>query len=416
MINYTQQERDNSKKKFGNYYSKYKNQPGYKQNPQYWITEYEGVDNNKGIVHYFKDLSIDIYNDYTPEPTTESLYTKSKQFHTSVGQMRGSESVTAVNALANNAFKYQIILSNKTVSLITPAPYIFNPSTDLQYNDIEFKRLLIDLGASTQLIGGIGQLKVLQQFDISVQLDKNIIRSANFTFGIGITTSIELVILDTLIGSITFHIAPVNISFLLYLADNDKLRAFFNNITNWVTQSQTQLPRSYPVIWRYGYAFLLWYTFAYTLTTKSFALNPCYLIDVKLRRLYRRFGHLSVHRLHRLGERSGHVVEIQALQYLIKYCEQCQKYGWSLGRFAFTFKDDFDFNYNVIVDIMYIEGKPILHLVDELIRFQAGQWLKNVLIQHIWDQLRLCWIDTYFRPPDLITANAGKQFMARKFK
>lgn len=27
---------------------------------------------------------------------------------------------------------------------------------------------------------------------------------------------------------------------------------------------------------------------------------------------------------------------------------------------------------------MYIEGKPVLHLVDEATRFQAGHWLKNV--------------------------------------
>ncbi len=33
-----------------------------------------------------------------------------------------------------------------------------------------------------------------------------------------------------------------------------------------------------------------------------------------------------------------------------------------------------------------------------------------------WDQLRLCWIDIYFGPPDFITDDAGKQFMAREFK
>ena len=65
---------------------------------------------------------------------------------------------------------------------------------------------------------------------------------------------------------------------------------------------------------------------------------------------------------------------------------------------------------------MYIEGKPVLHLVDDATRFQAGRWLKNVSAQQIWDQLRLCWIDTYLGPPDLVTANAGKQFMAKKFK
>ena len=85
--------------------------------------------------------------------------------------------------------------------------------------------------------------------------------------------------------------------------------------------------------------------------------------------LYCRFGHPSVHYLYQLLEWLGHVVKLQALQYLTKYCEQCQKYSQLPGRFGFTLKDDLDFNYNIIVDIMHIEGKPVLHLVDEATRF-----------------------------------------------
>ena len=70
--------------------------------------------------------------------------------------------MTVVNTLADNAFKHQITLSDKTVLPITiPTPYLFNSSTDLQYNDIKFKGLLIDSGASTRSTGGIGQFKAL---------------------------------------------------------------------------------------------------------------------------------------------------------------------------------------------------------------------------------------------------------------
>lgn len=58
-------------------------------------------------------------------------------------------------------FKHQITLNNKTVSPITSTFYVFNLSTDSQYNNIEFKGWLINSGASTWLIGKIGQLKVL---------------------------------------------------------------------------------------------------------------------------------------------------------------------------------------------------------------------------------------------------------------
>ena len=78
----------------------------------------------------------------------------------------------------------------------------------------------------------------MQQLDITVQIDKNIAGSANFTFGIGSAISIGSVNLETSLRLITFHIVPINTPFLLYLADIDKLGAFFKNITNEVIQIQ----------------------------------------------------------------------------------------------------------------------------------------------------------------------------------
>ena len=46
--------------------------------------------------------------------------------------------------------------------------------------------------------------------------------------------------MDTLLKSITFHIVPITTPLLLYQADIDKLRVFFNNITNKVIHLQIQ--------------------------------------------------------------------------------------------------------------------------------------------------------------------------------
>jgi hypothetical protein len=32
----------------------------------------------------------------------------------------------------------------------------------------------------------------------------------------------------------------------------------------------------------------------------------------------------------------------------------------SSGRFKFILKDDYEFNYSIIIDVMYLDGKPIL--------------------------------------------------------
>jgi hypothetical protein len=39
------------------------------------------------------------------------------------------------------------------------------------------------------------------------------------------------------------------------------------------------------------------------------------------------------------------------------------------SRFKFTLKDNYEFNYTVIMDIMYLDGKLVLQVVDSLILF-----------------------------------------------
>jgi hypothetical protein len=114
-------------------------------------------------------------------------------------------------------------------------------------------------------------------------------------------------------------------------------------------------------------------------------------------------------------ERAGHDVDHDTLEYLTKYCEHCQKHGKAPGRFKFNLRDDVNFNYSIIVDIFYITGKPVLHVVDEGTRYQAGQWLQNISATHTWDALRKCWIDTYLGPPDQLVVDAGKQFTSKEF-
>jgi hypothetical protein len=106
---------------------------------------------------------------------------------------------------------------------------------------------------------------------------------------------------------------------------------------------------------------------------------------------------------------------MEALEYLTKYCEQCQKFGRSPERFKFNLRDDVSFNYSIIVDIFYISGKPVLHIIDEGTRYQAGRWLQNISALHTWDTLKQYWIDTYLGPPDQIVADAGKQFTSKEF-
>jgi hypothetical protein len=110
-----------------------------------------------------------------------------------------------------------------------------------------------------------------------------------------------------------------------------------------------------------------------TYIDQSFDLNLCYLIETELRQLHRRFDHSFIRKLHDLLKRANHEMKKSALKKLIKFCTFCQKYAKSSERFKFILRDDVNFNYSVIVDVMYIENSSIVHVIDEITRFQAAK-------------------------------------------
>jgi predicted secreted protein len=101
------------------------------------------------------------------------------------------------------------------------------------------------------------------------------------------------------------------------------------------------------------------------------------LTETKLRRLHRRFEHFSIKRFYQILNRSNHDVKSQIINHFTKFCHHCQVHTKFSSQFNFTLKDDLKFNYNVIMNIFYIEiknvNKSLLHFVKEIICFQANK-------------------------------------------
>ena len=91
-------------------------------------------------------------------------------------------------------------------------------------------------------------------------------------------------------------------------------------------------------------------------------------------------------------------------------------YAKSPSRFKFTLKDDYEFNYTVIINIMYLDGKLVLQIVDSLILFQAAKFLKDMSVKTAWDILRIYQINTYQRPLDYLVHDIERNFLATKFR
>lgn len=233
---------------------------------------------------------------------------------------------------------------------------------------------MIDTRASKQSIAGYKQYFVYKKNLSSIQFNKTKARAVNIQFGISSTFFIRSLLLDTPIGTIKFYVIEANTLFLLCFEDMNKLNVYFNNLKNILITSTKLVP----VVGCFSHPFLLWDKSFQSFIANFFNNNPYFLTDTELHQLYRRFGHLFVGKPYKMLEYTSHEIDKKIIDNLTKYCIYCQKHEKPPGQFKFTWKENANFNYSIFIDIMYINGNPLLHVVDEITKFQATRQLNNV--------------------------------------
>lgn len=378
-----------------------------------YILEFEGVENPSTLIPDEFDELLQNFSPFNGE--------SSHLYETELGVIDGFHAVAILNdqsikhALTKeDIFKIREPIQNtksdfddrkidhlaKDGAVVVTASYTFQN----RYSETQFQGIMPDTGAAGVSTAGFAQFKALKNLK-NIQLDRSRAGQAKIKFGIGLASSIGTTDVVTPVGLITFHVLPSNTPFLLCIHDMDKTGTYLNNIENVLVQGDKRIP----IVRKFGHPWIL-------LDKLEETMAYCHLTETQLRQLHRRFGHPSVQRFNQVLKRSGHDVDVSVLEYLTKYCHECQIHSKSPGRFKFTLKDDHEFNYSVFVDVMYIDGSPLLHVVDESTRFQAARWLKNMTAQHTWDSFRTCWVDVYIGPPDVIVHDAGTNFASKEFR
>ena len=90
---------------------------------------------------------------------------------------------------------------------------------------------MIDIGALKKSIAGYRQYLAYRKiYNTAVNILKA--STINVQFGISSTSFISSIIINTLISNIKFYIIKANTFFLLYLADIDILKVYYNNLKN----------------------------------------------------------------------------------------------------------------------------------------------------------------------------------------
>lgn len=62
---------------------------------------------------------------------------------------------------------------------------------------------------------------------------------------------------------------------------------------------------------------------------------------------------------------------------------------------ASLYPDDIVFNHEIVVDLFWLEGRPVLHVVDTNTCFQGADVLRSKSAEEVWSALMECLVTLY---------------------
>ncbi len=208
-----------------------------------FIVEIEDSQRNDFIIQFFDELIIDIeisidnisINDFV----IEEIDSESETYFIAVDSIDDLKTIAAIIImLADKTFKHKLIFMNNITVSSNLISYSYNVFTTSRYDDREFKNILIDHDAADHSFESIEQFTILQRIS-NTFLILNKKRIISFKFDIDEIFFIDTVDLKIFVDVITFHIVLVHTSFLLCLVDMNRLRFYFNNLTNMFIEKRS---------------------------------------------------------------------------------------------------------------------------------------------------------------------------------
>ena len=142
-----------------------------------------------------------------------------------------------------------------------------------------------------------------------------------------------------------------------------------------------------------------------------------FFTKLQLQKLHCQLCHLSATKLfsHRKRGRPEDLTPdtLKTLHEISQSCDPCQRIQDGPGLFRISFGDSTSrFNDCLVLDIVYIDGKPILQVVDESIHFSAAHFLPDVSTKTAWSTIVDFWASVYTGLPNSIRVYQGCQLRA----
>jgi hypothetical protein len=119
----------------------------------------------------------------------------------------------------------------------------------------------------------------------------------------------------------------------------------------------------------------------------------------KLRKMHRNFFHSTVNNLMNLFKRAR-IQDLPAdtrasLEDIASRCDKCQAFSAKPCRFRCSMPATVYFNDTLAIDLLWLDGKAALHVVDLHTHFSAAGFLQRQTVDDVWTTLLTIWVCVY---------------------
>jgi len=220
------------------------------------------------------------------------------------------------------------------------------------------------------------------------------------------TMDIDVPLGSTFIMRLTVDVVDLNVPFLLGLDVMDKYRLYVNTVSNHLVCVKEGV--DLPVVRKYGHVYYDWDM----ATFYSFS---------ELQRIHKHFFHVLPEHLYALMRRAKDKDAVPAtlkkLQDLTDACDVCQRHAVAPRRFRVGMpNEDTRLSQLVYVDLMWIEGKAALHVVDKDTCLGAAAFLnEGQTTDAVWEAFQRIWVTPYIGYPAEMHVDQGSNLTSARW-
>ena len=219
--------------------------------------------------------------------------------------------------------------------------------------------------------------------------------------------------LDEEAESFEVDVIAIDIPFLFGLDLMERLKASPNVSTLQleVRKGSSGKIKSHPLTRKFGHLYL---------ETNNALVSETLFTDMELKKMHLHFYHPSTEKLYNVLKRAKpedvtpETYEI--IKRIEKGCHICQSLGPRQNRFKVSLPEACVFNRKLALDLCWIFGKPVLHVVDIGTNFNSAAFITGESAESCWHAFLKCWVTLYTGYPEYMKTDQGSIFKSDYWK